>query len=337
MPHPPDPAPHPASPRVDVRALGARLPPRPRTRFAPSPTGYLHLGHVVNAIYVWGVARAVGGEVVLRIEDHDQARSRNEYVDALLDDLAWLGFAADGAIDGDRAWRQSRHTEAYDQAEARLRAGGAPLFWCRCSRREIVTAAPSATGHEVPYPLTCAARGLERAPRRGLRLALAPGTEAFDDGRIGPQVQDPRAQCGALLVRDRDGFWTYQFAVTVDDLRQEIDLVVRGDDLLSSTGRQIQLGRALGRATPAVFVHHPLIRHSGGEKLSKSNRDTGVRDLRRAGWTPADVIGHAAWRVGLTARDAPAHAAEVPRLVGASAPAAEAHPAPPAPTGGRVP
>jgi glutamyl-Q tRNA(Asp) synthetase len=298
-----------------VASLRRRLPARPRTRFAPSPTGFLHLGHVVNALYVWGLARALGGEVVLRIEDHDRARCRPAYVEAILDDLAWLGFEATPLLDAQPAWRQSAHTPAYDDALAQLRAQGHALFWCECSRRDIQATAPAPAGAEVPYPMTCAARGLAQAPGRSLRLALGEGCETFDDGRLGLQAQAPRAQCGALLLVDRDACWTYQFAVTVDDLRHDIDLVVRGEDLLDSTGRQIQLGRLLGRPAPAVFVHHPLIRHAHGDKLSKSNRDTGVGDLRRAGWSPARVIGHAAWRVGLTPDEAPHAAAEAASLV----------------------
>jgi glutamyl-tRNA synthetase/glutamyl-Q tRNA(Asp) synthetase len=114
--------------------------------------------------------------------------------------------------------------------------------------------------------------------------------ETFDDLRLGRQSQNPAAQCGDLLIRDRIGNWTYQFAVTVDDWRQHIDLIVRGVDLLASTGRQIRLARLLGRATPPAFLHHPLIMKSPTQKLSKSDGDTGVRDLRARGWTPARVI-----------------------------------------------
>ena len=109
----------------------------------------------------------------------------------------------------------------------------------------------------------------------------------------GPQEQCPLAQCGDLLVRDRDGNWTYQFAATVDDLVQAVTLVIRGVDLLASTGRQIQLARLLGREAPPQFLHHPLIMKSAGQKLSKSDGDTGIRELRARGWTPEQVIAHA--------------------------------------------
>ncbi len=113
---------------------------------------------------------------------------------------------------------------------------------------------------------------------------------AFEDGLLGPQVQTPILQCGDMLIRDRVGNWTYQFAAAVDDYAMGVDLVIRGRDLLTSTGRQIQLARLLGRSTPATFLHHPLIMKSADEKLSKSDLDAGVRDLRTAGWSPEDVF-----------------------------------------------
>lgn len=283
--------------RPDLDALAARLPPRPLTRFAPSPTGYLHLGHVVNAVYVWGLARALGGRVLLRIEDHDRLRSRAAFETALLEDLAWLGFAAD-----DGPVRQSDEPQAYDDALARL-ARGHHVYACDCSRRDIATTSPGAPGEEPRYPGRCRDRGLAPAAGCGVRLEIAPGVERFEDGLLGPQAQEPALQCGDLLVRDRDAHWTYQFAVTVDDVRQGIDLVIRGTDLLSSTGRQIRLARLIGRETAPVFVHHPLVRKAGGGKLSKSDGDTGVRELRAAGVAAGEVIGRAAAAVGLI--DAP--------------------------------
>jgi len=123
-----------------------------------------------------------------------------------------------------------------------------------------------------------------------LRVRLEPSVERFVDLRHGRQEQRPSEQCGDLLVRDREGNWTYQFAAAVDDFVQGVTLVVRGDDLLESTGRQIQLARLLGRTEPPQFLHHPLIMKSAEQKLSKSDRDTGIRELRAAGWTPAQLI-----------------------------------------------
>jgi glutamyl-tRNA synthetase/glutamyl-Q tRNA(Asp) synthetase len=284
---------------LDLRAAASRFTAAPRTRFAPSPTGYLHLGHVANAVYVWGVARALGGRVRLRIEDHDRIRSRPQYETAILADLDWLGFGADEGRHPVR--RQSDDASSYEEALARLRRV-AHVYACDCSRKDI--------GGER-YAGRCRQRGLEPGAGRGIRVVLDDGAEAFDDLLLGPIEQTPADQCGDLLVKDRDGNWTYQFAVTVDDLGQEIDLVIRGTDLLSSTGRQIKLARLLGRRAPPQFLHHPLIVKDNGHKLSKAADDTGVRELRRAGASAADVIGRAAAAVGLLDHYRPVPAASV--------------------------
>jgi glutamyl-Q tRNA(Asp) synthetase len=272
------------------------------TRYAPSPTGFLHLGHVVNAVYVWGMAGALGGSVVVRIEDHDRVRSRAEYEAAILDDLRWLGFLRPRADRRDQAAisRQSDRHAIYEHALQRLRSGY-KVFACDCSRSEI--------GGER-YPGRCRDRGLPERPGHGLRVQVEPGLERFDDRLLGPLEQSPADQCGDLLIRDRDGNWTYQFAVTVDDLCEGITLVVRGADLLSSTGRQIRLARMLTgvgvpeqpRTLPFGYLHHPLLFGDDGTKLSKSDGAAGVRNLRQR-LTPAEVIGMAAAAVGLV----PAH------------------------------
>ncbi len=287
------------------------------SRFAPAPTGFLHLGHVVNAIYVWGVTTALGGRVLLRIEDHDRQRSRPGFESAILDDLDWLGFVPDDLpTDAFRAGpcpgRQSNRTAIYEAALQQLRTDGL-IYACDCSRSAITGAA--APSNELRYPGTCRAKGLAELPGRGLRLRLAPSVERFVDWRHGPLEQQPSEQCGDLLIRDRDGNWTYQFAVTVDDFEQGITLVIRGDDLLASTGRQIQLARLLGRTAPPQFLHHPLVMKTATQKLSKADDDTSVRDLRAAGLSPAQVIGRAAALVGLTSTPAPISADEAKGIV----------------------
>jgi glutamyl/glutaminyl-tRNA synthetase len=251
------------------------------TRFAPAPTGYLHIGHVVNALHVWGFARANGGRVLLRIEDHDGQRSRPEYERAILEDLEWLGFVAD-----EPPVRQSDRAEIYRRALDHLDAAGL-VYGCECTRREIAAAAGS--GPELRYPGTCAGKGLSGEPGRAIRVRLEPSTERFHDVLQGEQVHVPSDQCGDLLAMDRNGYWTYQFAVTVDDLDQGVTHVIRGIDLLPSTGRQIQLARLLGRTEPPVFAHHSLVMKSPDQKVSKSDGDTGVRDMRAAGW-PAEAV-----------------------------------------------
>lgn len=278
---------------LDMQVLARRLPPRPRTRFAPSPTGWLHLGHVVNAVWVWGIARALGGTVVLRFEDHDRTRSRPEYERGILDDLDWLRLVPD-----EDAGRQSDHPGRYTAALGRLADAGL-VYACRCSRKTIAELVPDVFNRETRYPGTCRELGLEAEPGRGMRVIMGPGGECFEDAALGRQEQEPDAQCGDLLVRDRLGQWTYQFAVVADDIADRVDLVIRGKDLLESTGRQIRLARLLGRERPPVYAHHPLILKPSGEKLSKAEGDTGIRELRAAGIRPETVIREAAARSGL--------------------------------------
>lgn len=256
-----------------------------RTRFAPAPTGWLHLGHVLNAEYVWGS----GAEVLLRIEDHDRERCRPEYEAGILEDLAWLAYRPSRPL-----VRQSERDAIYREAAAMLGAAGL-AYGCDCTRRQIEAGAanrptPADGGPtELWYSGRCRDRGLPLADGVGWRVRMDPGIEHFVDDRLGPQAQDPSGQCGDVLIRDRLGNWTYQFAASVDDFRQGIDLVIRGVDLLPSTGRQIRLARLLGREQPARFSHHPLIMKSPDQKLSKSDGDTGVRELRARGWTAEQV------------------------------------------------
>ena len=242
---------------------------------------------MLNAIYVWELARDRGARVLLRIEDHDRERCRPEYEAGILDDLDWLGFKPDvyptncyraGRCEG----RQSDRDEVYRDAAAMLRTRGS-LYACDCSRRRL----------SARYDGRCRSRGLPLTDGYGWRVVIEPGGERFDDIILGTQAHEPSDQCGDVLIRDRRGNWTYQFAVSVDDWLQHIDLVIRGVDLLESTGRQIRLGRMLGRERPALYAHHPLIMKSPDQKLSKSDGDTGVSHLRARGWTAADVLAAA--------------------------------------------
>jgi glutamyl-Q tRNA(Asp) synthetase len=271
-----------------------------RTRFAPSPTGWLHLGHVANAVWTWDAAQRSGGVVLLRIEDHDRGRCRPEYERQIYRDLAWLGLAPEpeslGSLlgRGPSPYRQSDSTAEYEAAVERLTAAGR-VYGCDCSRSTIARELGDglAEGRELGYPGTCRDRALRPGPGVGLRVRLDDTEERFTDLRLGSQVQRPAGQCGDLLIRDRNGNWTYQFAVTVDDLRHGVTLVVRGEDLLNSTGRQIALARLLGRGAPPAFLHHPLIRNEAGVKLGKRDRVLGLREMREEGWTPAQVVAEA--------------------------------------------
>ena len=271
-------------------------PSAPLTRFAPAPTGHLHLGHVVNAIHVWGLARRLGGRVLLRIEDHDRQRCRPEYEASILDDLDWLGLEPDvfptaGFRAGSCPGRQSDREAGYRQAIAQLAARGL-VYGCRCTRREIEAAGDGVVS-ELRYPGTCRPFALPLVDGLSWRLVVEPEAVRFDDAVHGPTTHDPATQCGDLLLRDRLGNWTYQFAVTVDDHLQRVTDVIRGADLLASTGRQIRLARMLGRNNPPRVWHHALVMKSPEQKLSKSDGDTGIRDLRAAGWTAQQVLAKA--------------------------------------------
>ena len=280
-----------------VRPNPARLPTRRTTRFAPAPTGFLHLGHLVNALYAWGIARATGGRVILRIEDHDRQRSRRTYEAAILDDLERLGLIADGPPlvelrTGRSLYRQSDDPAPYAAAADALRAQDR-VYACACARATLLAwRGPGCPGG-------CRERALpDDAAGSALRAWLGAGEEPFDDLLLGPQSGDPSAG-GDLTLRDRHGNWSYPLCVVVDDLRHGVDLVIRGRDLLDATPGQLRLGRLLGRETPPAFLHHPLLRKPSGAKLSKADHDTAIRDLLDGGATPDELLGFVAAAVGL--------------------------------------
>ncbi len=261
---------------------------------------------MANALVVWDVAQKSGGQVVLRIEDHDRQRCRSAYEAALLDDLEALDFVPDEpATDELRTGRPSSHRQSdnavvYEAAVAQLAAMGL-VYPCDCSRS---TFAAWAAGHGRSWsgagcPGQCAARELAMggdAPT--WRVALGEGEEAWTDLVLGAR-SGPVAPAGDLPVRDRLGNWTYALCVVVDDLRHGIDLVIRGDDLLDATPVQIALGRLLGRAEPPRFLHHPLIRRPDGRKLSKADGATSIRSMLAAGTSAASLRARAAKAIGL--------------------------------------
>ncbi len=326
-----------------TRPLAQALPaPGWWTRFAPAPTGPLHLGHLVNALWVWGVARAHGGRVLLRIEDHDRGRCRPAYETGILDDLDWLGLVPDawstasfrerppGAHPGHPA-RQGDQGGRYAQALARLEVAGA-VYPCRCSRTDIARdraaiadaadagdagagdAGAGAARPELRYPGRCRRAAVPPEETLARRVVLPDDDEVVTDLRLGVLHQRPATQCGDLLARDRHGNWSYQFAVVVDDLAHGIDVVIRGEDLLESCGRQQQLGRLLGRAHAPHWLHHPLIYRADGRKLSKALGDTALATRRAAGASPAALLGEAAHAVGLWPADTPLPVDAVPSL-----------------------
>jgi len=312
----------------------SNVPPGVVTRFAPSLTGYLHLGHVLHMIYVWGIARARGGRVVSRIEDHDLSRARPEFERAILADMEWLGFVPDAGISSGNAsspspFRQSDCSDHYTAALEELVKQGL-VYGCACSRKQILQAmnggtpssafadsedaVPSTQFNELCYSGTCLEKGL---PIEGhtVRFRTHAGAVAFNDLALGNCHQVPAGQCGDFSLRDRNGQWTYQFCCVCDDIRQGVDLVIRGEDIHSSTGRQIMLFEALG-SEPPHYLHHGLICDERGEKLSKRQRSESITELREAGAAPAEILGRAAYEGGLISEYRPLDITETLCLIG---------------------
>lgn len=271
------------------------------TRFAPSPTGELHLGHVAHAIWVWGVAHQLDASVLVRMEDHDRGRCRLEYERAILDDLDWLGFVPDPASRASldvppSPFRQSDHPDRYADAFAALQRV-TEVYGCTCTRSQHE---PGGPGAERRYPGTCRGTPVDLGGRHVVRARIPDGETQIEDLRLGPLRQHPQRDHGDVAVRDASGQWTYQFCVAVDDLHDDVNLIVRGEDLAPSTGLQWMLAGLLGRTEPLVVVHHPLLYAGDGKKLSKRDRSETVRAMRGRGMTRDDVLG-AAGATGTTA------------------------------------
>ena len=267
-------------------------------RFAPSPTGPLHAGSAAAALASYLDARAHEGRWLLRIEDVDTPRTVPGAARVIQEQLRFLGLQWDGPV-----VFQSARTNRYRLAFDRLAATG-KVFGCACSRREIADAlavrAPQALQRnlEPVYPGTCR-NGIPggRAPRAWrFRVCDEAVTEVvmFDDRWLGPQRQVPAEDAGDFIILRADGLWAYQLAVTVDDGEAGVTHVVRGQDILSSTGRQVLLQRALGLPTPS-YLHIPLVMGANGEKLSKQNGAGSITgDDARTPPHPCDVLNQAA-------------------------------------------
>jgi glutamyl-tRNA synthetase len=268
-----------------------------RGRFAPSPTGPLHLGCVGAALVTWLRARQAGGDLVLRIEDLDHARLVSGMVEEQLDDLRWLGLDWDegpGLGEPGAFFVQSSRTQLYTTALAALEARGL-VYLCDCSRKEIagLASAPHA-GEEGPvYPGICRRYGMaERSFRRppAIRVRVPDVEVVVQDRFQGLFVQRLASDVGDFVLRRGDGVAAYQLAVVVDDLAMGITEVVRGADLLGSAPRQAWLAEALGGKAPG-FAHLPLLRGADGERLAKRARPAALGEYRRAGHRPEEVLG----------------------------------------------
>lgn len=273
-----------------------------RTRLAPSPTGALHVGNARTFLVTWLHARSHGGEVLLREDDLDGPRVKPGRMREAVAEIRWLGLDWDAHLP---TLVQSRRTAVYDRVADELVASGA-AYPCVCTRSEVAEASSAPHGSEGPaYPGTCRGRfrTLEEASQAtgrpaALRFVVEPGSVAFDDLLQGPQAFDPAVEIGDFVIRKNDGVAAYQLATVVDDAESGVDMVIRGDDLLPSTARQILLQRALG--LPAVrYLHLPLVVGPDGRRLAKRHGDTTLRNLRELGWDAARIVGWIGATMGL--------------------------------------
>lgn len=289
-------------------------------RFAPSPSGRMHLGNLLCALLAWLSAKSAGGRLILRIEDLDTGRCRAEYAAQMEADLRWLGLLWDegGSAGGPCApYEQSRRTALYRQALEELERQGA-VYPCFCTRAQLHAAsAPHREDGLTVYPGICrnltraqiAQKTLERPP--ALRLRVPEETLSFTDGHMGAYREYLPTDCGDFLLRRSDGLYAYQLAVVVDDAAMGVTEVVRGADLLSSTPRQLLLYRMLG-LTPPRFCHFPLLLDSGGRRLSKRDGALGLEALQSR-YGPEEIIGKLAYLAGLNPSMAPRQPAELLR------------------------
>jgi len=275
-----------------------------RTRFAPAPTGLLHVGGARTALFSWLVARQSGGAFVLRIEDTDVERIRAGAEEAIIEDLRWLGLEWDEGPDigGPCApYRQSERTDLYSAAATRLKEAGA-VYPCYCTPDELAAARSEdeAAGRQPRYRGTCRGRSpaeraaLERAGARpAWRFAVEPGRSVVFDDAVHGTMRFFTDDIGDFVVVRADGTATYDLACVVDDAQMEISVVVRGDDHLANTARQALLAEALGVSQPR-YAHLPLVTGPGGEPLSKSTGGAAIRELRSEGFLPSAVVEYLA-------------------------------------------
>ncbi|MFV0414222.1 MAG: tRNA glutamyl-Q(34) synthetase GluQRS [Oscillospiraceae bacterium] len=282
-------------------------------RFAPTPSGKLHLGNVFSALLAWLSVRAQGGQMLLRIEDLDLARTSPAFTAAIIDDLAWLGLTwqeGPGREKGHAPYLQSRRTPFYEAQLAKLRALGL-IYPCFCSRAELHAAeAPHLADGSYVYSGKCRALSFEEQARRA---AAHPGATrvrvpnlaiGFTDGCQGPYEENLQQACGDFILRRSDGVFAYQLAAPADDGEMEVTEVVRGLDLLSSAPRQIWLMQTLGYPPPQ-YRHVPLLLAPDGRRLSKRDKDMDLAALRSRCQTPEPLLGFLACTAGLLPEPTP--------------------------------
>lgn len=295
-------------------------PPLAIGRFAPSPSGRMHLGNLFTALMSWLSVRSQGGKWILRIEDLDPQRSKYEYARHIEDDLRWLGLTWDeGGLDDigpHGPYSQSRRSHIYSQALSRLQDAGL-TYPCFCTRADILaTQAPHISDGRIIYPGSCRPAQTPpfhtpaETPSRSATRLFVPDTHIyFTDTICGPQSVNLATHCGDFVLRRADGAWAYQLAVVVDDALMGVTEVVRGNDLLTSTAQQLYLYRLLGYPPP-TFAHLPLICNAQGLRLSKRDTSLSIAELRSR-HTPGEIIGHLAAIARLIPRPTPCRPADL--------------------------
>jgi len=285
-------------------------------RFAPSPSGRMHLGNVLCALLSWVSVKAKGGQIVLRIEDLDRDRCPRKYADVLEDDLRWLGLTYDegGSMGGPHAsYYQSERDAVYETCFEKLRN---QIYPCFCSRAALHAAsAPHLSDGRIIYAGTCRDMTAEQIAEASKirtpswRIRVPERTITFTDHIQGIQSMDLAQECGDFIVRRADGVFAYQLAVVIDDALMGVNEVVRGRDLLTSTPQQIWLYEALGFPIPQ-FYHIPLITAPDGRRLSKRDKDLDLLVLREK-YSAEELIGLLAFLCGQLPKQEPLSAQEL--------------------------
>lgn len=271
---------------------------KPVGRFAPSPTGRMHLGNVFSALLSWLSAKSKDGRWLLRIEDIDPQRSRHEYADQLMDDLEWLGLTWDGEV-----VYQSKRSDIYEHYYQILNVQGI-TYPCYCTRADLLaTQAPHESDGRVVYKGTCRHKQPIPGVAAATRLIVPDRTITFTDGHYGTYEVNLTEQVGDFIIRRKDGAWAYQLAVVIDDALMGVNEVVRGRDLLLSSPQQMYVAELLGFPSPQ-FIHLPLLCNAAGQRLSKRDKSMDMGNLRQH-YSAREIIGKLAYMAGIQESDEP--------------------------------
>ena len=286
-------------------------------RFAPSPSGYMHMGNLLAMLLAWLDCRSLGGEMIFRMEDLDPARSKPVFAEAMADDLRWLGLDWDRGWPEEEAYAQSKRTAIYEEAFETLRERDL-VYPCWCTRSERLASASAPHPGEREHDSGCRCAHMTAAEQKTMLLTgrhpawkLRSPDEVITvvDGHYGPFTQNPAREVGDFIIRRADGVFAYQLAVSIDDMRMGVTRVVRGRDLLSSAPRQKWLIETLGGTAPD-YCHCPLLTGGGTGKLSKRLGSLSTQVLRKEK-RPEEVLGTLSYLCGLTETADPVSALEL--------------------------